>query len=196
MISASSLGVDCMGHPCIPTKLKLWLLWLFFLKRRNDRFSWGANLARGVVASCDVTHALTNNPVIFFIKKFGWLQWQAFFPFFPHVGFTLHGTTIFYVSISGNTYCLVIVDDYSRFTCVFFLYYKSDVFEKFKSFAISFEQNQFENDIKKVRGDKGLGFKNARPDDYCDDKCIQHYIFFLSNIHQNKMVLFKGRIWH
>jgi hypothetical protein len=88
----------------------------------------------------------------------------------------------------------VIVDDYSRFTCVFFLYYKSDVFEKFKSFAISFEQNQFENDIKKVRGDKGLGFKNARPDDYCDDKCIQHYIFFLSNIHQNKMVLFKGRI--
>jgi hypothetical protein len=89
----------------------------------------------------------------------------GFFPFFPHAGFTLHGTTIFHVSIGvsigGNTYCLVIVDDYSRFTCVFFLYYKSDVFEKFKSFPV-FEQNQFGNDIKKVRCDKGLEFQKCK----------------------------------
>lgn len=74
----------------------------------------------------------------------------------------------------------------------FFIINPMYIFEKFKSFVV-FEQNQFENDIKKVRGDKGLGFKNARLDDYCDDKCIQHY-FFLPNIHQNKMVLFKGSI--
>jgi hypothetical protein len=33
------------------------------------------------------------------------------------------------ISIGGNSYCLVIVDDYSRFTWVYFLRHKSNVFE-------------------------------------------------------------------
>jgi hypothetical protein len=33
-----------------------------------------------------------------------------------------------YRSIGGNSYCLVVVDDYSRYTCVFFLSDKSNVF--------------------------------------------------------------------
>jgi hypothetical protein len=47
----------------------------------------------------------------------------------------LFGPTSF-VSISSNFYCLVIVDDYSRFTWVYFFRDKSNVFETFKSFAI------------------------------------------------------------
>ena len=35
----------------------------------------------------------------------------------------LFGPTI-YRSIRGNCYCLVVVDDYSRYTCVFFLHDK------------------------------------------------------------------------
>ena len=54
----------------------------------------------------------------------------------------LFGPTSF-VSIGGNSYCLVIVDDYSRFTWVYFLRDKSNVFETFKSFAI-LAQNQFD----------------------------------------------------
>ncbi|WVZ83671.1 hypothetical protein U9M48_030797 [Paspalum notatum var. saurae] len=46
-----------------------------------------------------------------------------------------------YESIGGNNYCLVIVDDFSRFTWVFFLQDKSSVFDTFKSFAI-LAQNQ------------------------------------------------------
>jgi transposase InsO family protein len=80
----------------------------------------------------------------------------------------LFGPTSF-VSIGGNSYCLVIVDDYSRFTWVYFLQDKSNVFETFKLFAI-LAQNQFEFDIKKVRSDNGSKFKNARIDEYCDDK--------------------------
>jgi hypothetical protein len=60
----------------------------------------------------------------------------------------LFGPTSF-VSIGGNSYCLVIVNDYSKFTWVYFLWDKSNVFETFKSFAI-LAQNQFEFDIKKV----------------------------------------------
>jgi hypothetical protein len=40
------------------------------------------------------------------------------------------------MSIGGNSYCLIIVDDYSRLTWVYFLKDKSNVFETFKSFAI------------------------------------------------------------
>jgi transposase InsO family protein len=77
----------------------------------------------------------------------------------------LFGPTSF-VSIGGNSYCLVIVNDYSRFT-------KSNVFETFKSFDI-LAQNQFDFDINKVRSDNGLEFKNARINEYCDDKDIKH----------------------
>jgi transposase InsO family protein len=78
-----------------------------------------------------------------------------------------------FVSIGGNSYCLVIVYDYSRFTWVYFLRDKFNVFETFKSFVI-LAQNQFEFDIKKVRGGNGSEFKNARIDEYCDDKGIKH----------------------
>jgi hypothetical protein len=74
-----------------------------------------------------------------------------------------------FLSIGGNAYCIVIVDDYSRFTWMYFLHDKSNVFETFKSFAI-LAQNHFEFDIKKVRSDNGSKFKNDRIDDYCDYK--------------------------
>ena len=39
-----------------------------------------------------------------------------------------------YTSIGGNKYGLVIVDDYTRYTWVFFLVDKSNMFATFKSF--------------------------------------------------------------
>ena len=40
-----------------------------------------------------------------------------------------------YKSLGGNLYCLVIVDDYSRYTWVFFLHDKTEVAAYFKKFA-------------------------------------------------------------
>ena len=40
-----------------------------------------------------------------------------------------------YTSIGGNKYGFMIVDDYTRYTWVFFLVDKSDVFATFKSFV-------------------------------------------------------------
>src|SRR5579859_5925545 len=62
-----------------------------------------------------------------------------------------------YQSIGGNSYCLVIVDDFSRFTWVFFLNDKTNVFYIFKSFATR-AQNELEYNIKKVRSDNGSEF--------------------------------------
>ena len=42
---------------------------------------------------------------------------------------------ITYKSLGRNLYCLVIVDDYSRYTWVFFLHDKTEVASCFKKFA-------------------------------------------------------------
>lgn len=47
------------------------------------------------------------------------------------------------IGIGDNKYCLVIVDDFSKFACVLFLNGKSDVFNTFKVFAKGAE-NEFE----------------------------------------------------
>jgi transposase InsO family protein len=103
----------------------------------------------------------------------------------------LFGPTSF-VSIGGNSYCLVIVDGYSRFTWVYFLRDKSNVFETFKSFGI-LAQNQFDFDIKKVRSDNGSELKNARIDEYCDDKGIKHEFSSKCTPKQNGIVERKNR---
>ena len=57
-----------------------------------------------------------------------------------------------YLSIRGNKYGLVIVDDYSRFTLVFFLHDKCQVQEKVKIF-VRRAQKEFGLPIKKVRSE-------------------------------------------
>ncbi|WVZ92866.1 hypothetical protein U9M48_038902 [Paspalum notatum var. saurae] len=65
-----------------------------------------------------------------------------------------------YISIGGNKYGLVIVDDYSRFTWVFFLSDKAKTQEVLKKFMTR-AQNEYEVKIKKVRRDNGKEFKNT-----------------------------------
>jgi hypothetical protein len=55
---------------------------------------------------------------------------------------------IAYISISRSKYCLVIVDDYSRFTWIFFLQEKSQTQETLKRF-LRRAQNEFRLRIKK-----------------------------------------------
>jgi transposase InsO family protein len=74
-----------------------------------------------------------------------------------------------YRSIGGNTYCLVIVDDYSRYTWVLFLHDKATTCDIFKSFVRRFE-NEFEVKLKKVRSDNGSEFKNTNVEEFCDEK--------------------------
>jgi transposase InsO family protein len=78
-----------------------------------------------------------------------------------------------YISIGGNKYGFVIVDDFTRYTWVFFLVDKSDMFAIFKTF-IKRIHNEFETTIKKVRSDNGSEFKNTRVYDLCDEFRIRH----------------------
>jgi hypothetical protein len=67
---------------------------------------------------------------------------------------------IAYISISRSKYCLVIVDDYSHFTWIFFLQEKSQTQETLKRFLRQ-AQNEFRLRIKKIRSDNGTKFKNS-----------------------------------
>jgi hypothetical protein len=61
---------------------------------------------------------------------------------------------IAYISIGRSKYCLVIVDDYSRFTWVFFLNKKSQTQETLKGF-LRRAQNEFGLRIKKKEATMG-----------------------------------------
>jgi transposase InsO family protein len=78
-----------------------------------------------------------------------------------------------YTSISGNKYGFVIVNDCTRYTWVFFLVDKSDVFANSKSFVKGIH-NGFETTIKRVRSNNGSEFKNTRIDELCDEFGIRH----------------------
>jgi transposase InsO family protein len=67
---------------------------------------------------------------------------------------------IAYISIGGNKYGLVIVDDYSRFTWVFFLHDKSETQEVLKKF-LKRTQNKLAVKVKKIRSDNGSKFNNT-----------------------------------
>ena len=80
---------------------------------------------------------------------------------------------ITYISIGGNKYGLVIVDDFSRFTWVFFLHDKSEVQGIVKKF-IRRAQNEFELKIKNIRSDIGSEFRNTNVEEFLDEEGIKH----------------------
>jgi hypothetical protein len=84
---------------------------------------------------------------------------------------------IAYISIGGSKYCLVIVDDYSRFTWVFFLQEKYQTQETLKGF-LRCAQNEFGLRIKKIRSDNGTEFKNSQIEGFLEDEGISCDIVF------------------
>jgi transposase InsO family protein len=62
--------------------------------------------------------------------------------------------------MGGKWYVLVIVDDYSRYSWVFFLERKDEVFEHFWSLALRLN-NEHPNCLKAIRSDNEIEFRNA-----------------------------------
>jgi transposase InsO family protein len=97
-----------------------------------------------------------------------------------------------YISIGGNKYGLVIVDDYSRFMWVFFVFDQSEVQGKVKTF-IRRAQREFELPIKKVRSDNGSEFWNTNVEEFLDEEGIKHEFSAPYTPQQNGVVERKNR---
>jgi transposase InsO family protein len=78
-----------------------------------------------------------------------------------------------YLSIGGSKYGLVIVDDFSCFTWVFFLQDKSETQSTLKRF-LRRAQNEFELKVKKISSDNGSEFKNLQVEEYLEEEGIKH----------------------
>jgi len=87
-----------------------------------------------------------------------------------------------YRSIGGNCYYLVVVDDYLRYTCVFFLHDKADTYDIFKKY-ITRAENEFELKVKKVRSDNGSDVMKKESSMSSQPSTLR-----------SKMVLLRGRI--
>jgi transposase InsO family protein len=99
---------------------------------------------------------------------------------------------IAYISISGSKYCLVIVDDYSRFTWVFFLQEKSQTQETLRGF-LRWAQIEFGLRIKKIRSDNETKFKNSQIEGFLEDEGIKHEFSSPYTPQQNGVVERKNR---
>jgi hypothetical protein len=71
--------------------------------------------------------------------------------------------------MGGKWYVLVIVDDYSRYSWLFFLENKDEVFEHFWSLALR-SNNEHPNCLKAIHSDNGTEFRN----DSFDQFCLEH----------------------
>jgi transposase InsO family protein len=105
---------------------------------------------------------------------------------FEYLHMDLFGPTT-YTSIGGNQYGFVIVDDFTRYTWVFFLVDKSDVFATFKIFVKRIH-NEFETIIKKVRSDNESEFKNTRVNELCDEFGIRHRFLAKYTLQSNGLI--------
>ncbi|GJX63187.1 putative ribonuclease H-like domain-containing protein [Tanacetum coccineum] len=77
-----------------------------------------------------------------------------------------------FFNLMHKKYCLVVTDDYSRFTWVFFLTTKDETSEILKRFIKEIE-NLVDKKVKIIRSDNGTEFKNKVMDDFCREKGIK-----------------------
>ncbi|GKA52492.1 putative ribonuclease H-like domain-containing protein [Tanacetum coccineum] len=95
-------------------------------------------------------------------------------------------------SINKKTYCLVVTDDFSRFSWVFFLANKDETPEILKSFITGIE-NQIDLKVKAIRCDNGTEFKNRIMNELCEMKGIRREFSVARTPQQNGVAERKNR---
>jgi hypothetical protein len=79
-------------------------------------------------------------------------------------------------SIRGKWYVLVVVDDYSPYSWVFFFKSMDEVFEHFWSLALRLN-NEHPNYLKVIRSDNGTEFRNGSFDQFCLEHGVYQQFF-------------------
>ncbi|GJU32717.1 putative ribonuclease H-like domain-containing protein [Tanacetum coccineum] len=107
-----------------------------------------------------------------------------------------------YVAIGGNlkggkitssaTIKTVVIDDYSRFSLVFFLATKDETSGILKSFITGVE-NLIDQRVKVIRCDNGTEFKNKELNQFCERKSIKREFSVARTPQQNKVSERKNR---
>ncbi|GJS05719.1 putative ribonuclease H-like domain-containing protein [Tanacetum coccineum] len=95
-------------------------------------------------------------------------------------------------SINKKRYCLVVTDDFSRFSWVFFLATKDETSEILCKFIIGLE-NQLNHNVKIIRCDNRTEFKNHAMNELCAKKGIKREFSMARTPQQNGVAERKNR---
>jgi transposase InsO family protein len=112
-----------------------------------------------------------------------------------HPGHLLHMDTIGpsrVRSMGGKWYVLVIVDDYSRYSWVFFLESEDELFEHFQSLALRLN-NEHLNCLKAIHSDNGIEFRNASFNQFCLEHSVDQQFSTPRVPQQNRVMEQKNR---
>ncbi|GKD02517.1 putative ribonuclease H-like domain-containing protein, partial [Tanacetum coccineum] len=95
-------------------------------------------------------------------------------------------------SLMKKSYCLVVTDDFSRFSWIFFLATKDETSRILKTFITGIE-NQLDHKVKVIRCDNGTEFKNSVMNQFCDIKGIKREFSVARTPPQNRVTERKNR---
>jgi transposase InsO family protein len=98
-----------------------------------------------------------------------------------------------YLSIGGSKYGLVIIDEFSRFTWVFYLQDKTKTQGTLKCF-LRRAQNEFDLNVKKIKSDNESEFKNLQVEEFLEEEGINHEFSAPYTPQQNGVVERKNRM--
>ncbi|GKC57813.1 putative ribonuclease H-like domain-containing protein [Tanacetum coccineum] len=95
-------------------------------------------------------------------------------------------------SLMKKSYCLVVTDDFSRFSWVFFLATKDETSGILKTFITEIE-NQLDYKVKVIRSDNGTEFKNSVMNQFCEMKGIKREFSVARTPQQNGVAKRRNR---
>ncbi|UYV77601.1 hypothetical protein LAZ67_15001684 [Cordylochernes scorpioides] len=95
-------------------------------------------------------------------------------------------------SLSGKRYFITFTDDYSRYTKVYLLKGKDEVYEKIKDYVIS-AHTEFGKNIQTIRTDNGREYVNRQVEDFLNQSGIKHQLTVPYSPAQNGVAERKNR---
>ncbi|WVZ75671.1 LOW QUALITY PROTEIN: hypothetical protein U9M48_023706 [Paspalum notatum var. saurae] len=95
-------------------------------------------------------------------------------------------------SVSGKWYVLVIVDDFSRFSWVFFMEFKDEAFGFVRDLVLRL-RNESHKAMRAIRSDNSGEFRNSRFKNFCRDLGLEHQFSSPYTQTQNGVVERKNR---
>ncbi|GJS35143.1 zinc finger, CCHC-type containing protein [Tanacetum coccineum] len=95
-------------------------------------------------------------------------------------------------SVNRKKYCLVVTDDCSKFSWVFFLAYKDETYDMLHDLIVGLE-NKLRQKVKTIRCDHGTEFKNQLMNEFCAKKGIKREYSIARTPQQNGVAERKNR---
>ncbi|GJX56685.1 putative ribonuclease H-like domain-containing protein, partial [Tanacetum coccineum] len=95
-------------------------------------------------------------------------------------------------SVNRKKYCLVVTDDCSKFSWVFFLAYKDETYDMLHDLIVGLE-NKLRHKVKTIRCDHGTEFKNHLMNEFCAKKGIKREYSIARTPQQNGVEERKNR---